>query len=819
MTAQGEAELAPGSLVAGYRIERELGRGNMAVVYLATQMNLLREVALKVLARTLADDEEYVCRFFNEARAAAALSHPNIIQIYDAGVSENDTYFLSMEYVQGENLDQLLARDGYLEPTRALNIGLDVAQALHYGWQSKSLIHGDIKPENIMINVNGTTRLADFGLAKIVGHEFAGQGAMLTPLYGAPEIIRGQQKAGDCRADIYSFGASLYHMLCGVPPFPGTDPQEVMDRHVSEPPLPLRDRNPAVSREISDYVLRLLEKAPDARPQGWAEVVERLKGFLGAGTAKKKPVRKFHLSQDAATALATPPDLVAGTGPAPRKRVGVGSLALAVLLSLSAAGLLGVVALRLLRPAPSDVEDAAVEATATPAPQPAAPEPAVSTTAPSPKERAQAEWLELRERLKHIDDIQAQFRLLEAFQAKHGDENTPAAVTARLRGLRKSAGPRVDGAAAPASPAAKGPDATPASDPTTAKTTTGTAAGTRPADARPKPAGKPDPNIIESEDAEDGDTASWDSYDERGVATITNVEDPVDANSRVINLDTGGTTGGARYTFVNPVPPGAIIQWRMCRPAGYVVYLLCDTTLGTRYLQYTPGPPGKTSDDQQYVPIQLPPETNSGAWVTVRRDPQTDLKDAQPDNELIGVKTFLTRGNGYIDDLVVLRPQGAATTVTPKAEPARRPGVATSRLPPSKATSTAGKLADGAVAVASSLLSEDASEARGLDLLRFALAVDPGNAWALLLQAKLERNQPLPQAEGGDQSEAYVDYLQSVIRKTSSASRQLLLWEVIELVDPKNEAALLALTKAKNKGVDTRFEALLAALGGATAGQ
>jgi len=278
----GKAGLPTGTTVAGYRIERELGRGNMAIVYLATQLNLERHVALKIMTEEMAEDEEFVGRFFNEARAAAALTHPNIVQAYDAGVTEGNVYYFAMEYVEGETLEDRVQREGFLEPPTAIRMALDIAEALDYGWQHHRLTHGDIKPENIMLDKHGQTKLADFGLAKVAGQDFQSSSLMLTPLYAPPEVIQGQHVSGDCRADIYSFGATLYHMLAGTPPFAGTNPDEVMQRQVSEPITPLYKTNPSVPKEVSDNIGFLLVKPPEQRPADWQTVIRILKGVANA---------------------------------------------------------------------------------------------------------------------------------------------------------------------------------------------------------------------------------------------------------------------------------------------------------------------------------------------------------------------------------------------------------------------------------------------------------------------------------------------------------------------------------------------------------
>ncbi len=276
MSSSGTRQFRPGTLVAQYRVEREIGRGAMGVVYLAVQEKLERKVALKILNESLSRDAEFVGRFFNEARAAASLSHPKIIQAYDAGLEEPDLYYFAMEYIEGDTLLDRMRREGTLKVPVALQVALDIADALNYGWKRQKLVHGDLKPENIMVSVQGETKLADFGLAKVIDHDFTGDGIMLTPLYAAPELIRGEAKAADCRSDIYSFGAALYHVLSGEPPFPGTDPKTVLKRHLTETPVPLMARNSAVSREVSDYVGQLLAKDPANRPQDWEQVLTSL---------------------------------------------------------------------------------------------------------------------------------------------------------------------------------------------------------------------------------------------------------------------------------------------------------------------------------------------------------------------------------------------------------------------------------------------------------------------------------------------------------------------------------------------------------------
>ena len=273
---QDNAILAPGTLVNGYQIIREIGHGSTAVVYLAKQLDLGRNVALKVLSAELSQNAEYVSRFINEARAAATLSHQNIIQAFDAGVAPGNIYFFCMEYVDGESLMLKIQRNGALPPSAIRTWGLQIADALNYGFQTHTFTHGDIKPENILINSHNQAKLADFGLAKVEDHDFEGHQLILTPLYAAPELILGKREKDDCRADIYAFGATLYHALAGTPPFPGDLAKEVMDKQLHEPLEPLSQRNPDVPPMFSELVSQLLEKDPDKRIQNWTDVIDGL---------------------------------------------------------------------------------------------------------------------------------------------------------------------------------------------------------------------------------------------------------------------------------------------------------------------------------------------------------------------------------------------------------------------------------------------------------------------------------------------------------------------------------------------------------------
>ena len=271
-------DLRPGEVVAGFQIEEELGRGAMGIVYQARQTNLDREVAIKILSDDSASDEVYVERFFREARAAASLSHPNVVQAYDAGVTEDGIYYFVMEKITGENLELVLNNVGPLNIPQALDVFIAVANALSYAWTRNQLSHGDIKPENIIMRLNGKVKLADFGLARRAKDpELADEDIRATPAYAPPEIINGDKDVPGFKSDMYSFGATAYHILIGHEPFVDTDPVKVCAMQLSDIQTPLCELNPNIPKRLSDLVDALMEKDSANRPASWNDVVDELK--------------------------------------------------------------------------------------------------------------------------------------------------------------------------------------------------------------------------------------------------------------------------------------------------------------------------------------------------------------------------------------------------------------------------------------------------------------------------------------------------------------------------------------------------------------
>ncbi len=276
---------ATGKQIGDYHLLRRLGCGAMAEVYLAEQKSLQRQVALKVLSPELAGDATYVQRFQHEARAAAALVHANIVQIYEVG-HDRGNHFIAQEYVAGRNLGELIERQGQVEPGLALDILRQVASALHKAAEC-SIVHRDIKPENIMIGRSGDVKVADFGLARVD----ESQGAKLTqvgvtmgtPLYMSPEQIEGRPV--DSRSDLYSLGVTAFHMLTGEPPFKGDTPLSVAVQHINSQPPPVQTTCPDLPIGFARIVQRLLSKKPEQRFASPAELLGKLRELAKQASA------------------------------------------------------------------------------------------------------------------------------------------------------------------------------------------------------------------------------------------------------------------------------------------------------------------------------------------------------------------------------------------------------------------------------------------------------------------------------------------------------------------------------------------------------
>ena len=264
--------------IPGFQMIKKLGQGAMAVVFMAKQISLDRTVAIKVLPKRLSENPEYVERFYKEGRAAAMLNHNNIVQAFDVGESGGTHYFV-MEYVEGLTVYDVVKQKGVYAEKEALLIISQMADALHHAHE-KGLIHRDVKPKNIMITSEGVAKLADMGLARELTDTDAAESeqgrAYGTPYYIAPEQIRGEIDI-DYRADIYSLGATLYHMVTGRVPFEAPSPSAVMHKHLKEDLVPPDHLNSKLSVGVSEVVEIMMAKKRDERYLSAQELSEDLK--------------------------------------------------------------------------------------------------------------------------------------------------------------------------------------------------------------------------------------------------------------------------------------------------------------------------------------------------------------------------------------------------------------------------------------------------------------------------------------------------------------------------------------------------------------
>ena len=270
--------------IPGYEILDKLGEGAMGSVFKARQISLDRIVAIKTLPPMFAANRSYISRFQHEAKAAAKLNHPGIVQIYEAG-QHGTMYYFVMEYIQGQTVGDWLRKEDAIPEELALQVADVVGNALKHAWDRGNIVHRDIKPDNILVAEDGAIKVADLGLAKVVGNEEWSQtmsGMMMgTPQYCAPEQVQGDRGI-DCRADIYSLGATLYHMLTGSLPFPDAQGVNAMIKHLTEfieDPCAL---NPELSAAAGWLLEKMMVRDPAHRYADWGEVLEDLE-YVRAG--------------------------------------------------------------------------------------------------------------------------------------------------------------------------------------------------------------------------------------------------------------------------------------------------------------------------------------------------------------------------------------------------------------------------------------------------------------------------------------------------------------------------------------------------------
>lgn len=269
-----------------YPVERRLGHGGMATVYLAHDRELGRPVAIKVLGAPLALDAEFVGRFRREATIVARLSHPNIVQIFDLG-EEEDRLYIVMEYVEGGSLADLLAREERLAPEQAVELGQQACLALECAHR-EGVVHRDVKPANLLLRSDGALKVADFGIARSdQATAYTQAGTVLgTASYLAPEQATGESVTE--RADLYSLGVVVYELLTGVPPRKIESLTQLAAVH-SEPVRSIRELAPEVSEHLEAAVMRCLARNPDYRPATAAELGASLRAEPTAVTVRAEP--------------------------------------------------------------------------------------------------------------------------------------------------------------------------------------------------------------------------------------------------------------------------------------------------------------------------------------------------------------------------------------------------------------------------------------------------------------------------------------------------------------------------------------------------
>ena len=289
-----------------YRLDRELGRGGMGVVYRATDTALDRPVAIKVVHPELASHASIARRFLAEARTIARLRHPNIVTVHAAGTADGLLYYV-MDEIEGESLRQRLSRDGRIDFEEAGRITADLAAALDTAARA-GVVHRDVKPENVLIeSTTGRAMLADFGIARAVAGDAAGpstgQGvAVGTPTYMSPEQAAGEEVDG--RSDIYALGIVAYEMLAGHPPFTGAS-RVVVSKHIAERPAPIEKARPGTPPRLAGALMRALEKHPSERWQTGEEFRQALMGEREIPAARRRRGRWIAAAGVAAAILAT----------------------------------------------------------------------------------------------------------------------------------------------------------------------------------------------------------------------------------------------------------------------------------------------------------------------------------------------------------------------------------------------------------------------------------------------------------------------------------------------------------------------------------
>ncbi|HZN68820.1 MAG TPA: serine/threonine-protein kinase [Tepidisphaeraceae bacterium] len=291
------------SQIPGYHLLGEVGRGAMARVYKARQVSLDRIVAIKVLPKKLSENKEFVDRFYQEGKAAAKLAHPNIVQAIDVASTPDGFHYFVMEFIEGKTLYDLMQPephgDGHVfSEAEALDITTQICDALVHAHE-RGLIHRDVKPKNIILTPGGVAKLTDLGLARAQDDKAAAESeagkAYGTPYYISPEQIRGEVDI-DFRADVYSLGATMYHLVTGRPPFEADTPSAVMHKHLKHPLKPPDHINTALSAGVGEIIEVAMAKKREERYATTQDMLEDLK-LVRAGESPAHAKRAVNLDE------------------------------------------------------------------------------------------------------------------------------------------------------------------------------------------------------------------------------------------------------------------------------------------------------------------------------------------------------------------------------------------------------------------------------------------------------------------------------------------------------------------------------------------
>ncbi|GMA27296.1 hypothetical protein GCM10025874_05490 [Arenivirga flava] len=325
-----------GRLIDGrYEVRSRIARGGMATVYLATDLRLDRRVAVKVMHPHLADDDQFKERFIQEARSAARLAHPNVVNVFDQG-QEAETAYLVMEYLPGITLRDLLQEYGRLTPEQMLDISEAVLAGLAAAHRA-GIVHRDLKPENVILADDGRIKIGDFGLARAVSANTAtGQALLGTIAYLSPELVT--RGVADTRSDIYAVGIMMFEMLAGEQPFKGEQPMQIAYQHANDSVPPPSDVVDDVPAELDELVLWATAREPESRPRDARSLLEQVTDarrivvpeatqphpvVTAAGTAAYQPTRVLapvagtdEISQGLTQVLSPPRRAAVGTTPA-----------------------------------------------------------------------------------------------------------------------------------------------------------------------------------------------------------------------------------------------------------------------------------------------------------------------------------------------------------------------------------------------------------------------------------------------------------------------------------------------------------------------